>query len=100
MNLSFMNYFSGALIKIFFFPTKDPTSKKCAHCNRKSFYRENIYFENFFQYRDLDLSVDARPHGVKTERSHEFAECCGVVMTMLTENLNITFDRHCILRWR
>ena len=65
MNLSFMNYFSCALIKVFFFRTKDSTSKKCAHCNTTSFYRENFYFENFFQYRDLDLSVDARPHGVK-----------------------------------
>lgn len=60
-----------------YFLTEDPTSRKCAHCNTTSFDRENFHFENFFQYQDLDLSVDARLHRVKAERSREFAEFCG-----------------------
>ena len=60
-----MNYFSCALIKVFSFQTKDLTSKECTHCNTMSFHYKNFYFENFFQYRDLNLSVNAKPHKVK-----------------------------------
>ena len=82
---------------------EDPTSRKYANCNTASFDCENFHFGNFFQYQDLDLSVDARLHRVKAERSQEFAEFCEVAMMMLTENLNITnitFDRQCMLRWK
>ena len=86
-----------------YFLTEDPTSRKCTHCNTTSFDCENFHFGNFFQYQDLDLSIDARLHRVKAERSQDFAEFCRVAMMMLTENLNITnvtFDWQCMLRWR
>lgn len=95
MNLSFMNYFSCVLIKIFFFRTKDLSSKKCAHYNTTLFYCKNFYFENFFQYWDLNLSVDTKPHGVKNGEIPRIRQ----ILPSQYDNANQQFEYQIWLTW-